>query len=340
MPISESPRFLETAARTSKPRRDGITHVIDKGTPLAAINELLEAHGPLIDVWKFGFGTAYVDGTVGAKVELLRSHEVRACPGGTLLEAAWWQGRSEEFFEWAGHVGFDCVEVSRGATGLPASSKRDLIAVARDHGFEVFAEVGSKDPDEPALPSEWLEEARSDSDCGARWLVAEGRESGTVGLYAADGSVRADLVEALARLDGAPVVYEAPLRQQQAWLVNHLGANVNLANIAPAEVLGVEALRHGLRSDTLRTSLPSRAPDAIPDPEPLRGRAGRHASPAHSGEAVGSVDLIRAARERSERERETPSPDMTGLHRPAPVPDAVPGASEPVPGAGLPRFGR
>ncbi len=267
MPISESPRFLETAARTSKPRRRGITHVIDKGTPLAVMKELLEAHGPLVDVWKFGFGTAYVDGTVGAKVELLRGHEVRACPGGTLMEAAWWQGRSAEFLTWAERVGFDCVEVSRGATGLPASSKRDLIGAARDRDFEVFAEVGSKDPHEPALASEWLEEARSDLDCGAAWLVAEGRESGTVGLYAADGSVRADLVEALGRLgEDAPVVYEAPLRQQQAWLVNHLGANVNLANIAPEEVLGVEALRQGLRSDTLRTSLPTHTAGSLRGP--------------------------------------------------------------------------
>ena len=270
MPISESSRFLETAARTSKPRRRGITHVIDKGTPLAAIDEVLEAHGAFVDVWKFGFGTAYIDVAVGAKVELLRTHGVKACPGGTLLEAAWWQGRSAEFFEWAGSLDFGCVEVSRGATGLPISSKRTLVAVARDHGFEVFAEVGSKDPHEPAVPSEWLEEARGDLACGAGWLVAEGRESGTVGLYTADGSVRADLVDAFGRLgEDAPVVYEAPLRQQQAWLVNNLGANVNLANIAPAEVLGVEALRHGLRSDTLRASLPSRAPDATWDPEPV-----------------------------------------------------------------------
>ncbi len=267
MPISESPRFLETADRTSKPRRRGITHVIDKGTPLANMDELLKAHGTFVDVWKFGFGTAYVDGTVGAKIERLEAHGVRACPGGTLLEAAWWQGRSAEFFEWSGRLGFSCVEVSRGATGLPASSKRDLIDAACKHGFEVFAEVGSKDPHEPALPAEWLEEARSDLDCGAAWLVAEGRESGTVGLYAADGSVRADLVEALERLgEDAPVVYEAPLRQQQAWLVNHLGPNVNLANIAPGEVLAVEALRQGLRSDTLRTSLVSGAAGSIPDP--------------------------------------------------------------------------
>ena len=269
MPISESPRFLETAARTSKPRRRGITHVIDKGTPLAVMDDLLKAHGAFVDVWKFGFGTAYVDGTVGAKVELLASHEVKACPGGTLLEAAWWQDRSAEFLEWARCLGFGCVEVSRGATGMPASSKRGLIAASCDRGFEVFAEVGSKDPHEPVLPSEWLEEARSDLECGADWLVAEGRESGTVGLYAADGSVRTDLVEAFGRLgEDAPVVYEAPLRQQQAWLVNHLGANVSLANIAPSEVLAVEALRLGLRSDTLRARLPAGAPGAARDQEP------------------------------------------------------------------------
>ncbi len=267
MPIPESPRFLETAARASKPRRHGITHVIDKGTPQAAMEALLDAHSPLIDVWKFGFGTAYVDGTVGAKVELLRSRDVKACPGGTLLEAAWWQGRSEEFFDWAGHLGFGCVEVSRGATGLPASSKRDLIAAACNRGFEVFAEVGSKDPHEAALASEWLDEAKSDLDSGAAWLVAEGRESGTVGLYTADGSVRADLVESLQCLgDDVPVVYEAPLRRQQAWLVNHLGANVNLANIAPEGVLALEALRLGLRSDTLRTGLEARSPGSTSDP--------------------------------------------------------------------------
>ena len=258
MPISESPRFLETAARTSKPRRSGITHVIDTGTPLAVMEGLLEAHGAFVDVWKFGFGTAYVDDTVGAKIALLRNRDVKACPGGTLLEAAWWQGRSEEFLGWARDLGFVCAEVSRGATDLPAAAKLDLIARARHHGFEVFSEVGGKDPSEPVRPDQWLDEARRDIDNGACWLVAEGRESGTVGLYTADGLVRADLVDALEGLGAdTPVVYEAPRREQQAWLVNHLGTNVNLANISRDEVLAVEALRRGLRSDTLRTRLPA-----------------------------------------------------------------------------------
>ena len=252
MPTPDPPRFLELAARTAKPRRAGITHVFDRGTPLAGVEELLDSFGALVDVWKFGFGTAYVDDTVGSKIEVLRSHGVRVCPGGTLLEAAWLQGRAEDFFHWARSLGFGCVEVSRGATGLPPSAKRELIAGARAWEFEVFAEVGSKDPSEPVIADEWVDEARRDIDSGASWLVAEGRESGTVGLYAADGSVRVDLVDAMEMVGGdAPVIYEAPQRAQQAWLVNHVGANVNLANIALDDVLGVEALRLGLRADTM-----------------------------------------------------------------------------------------
>ena len=269
MPISESRGFLETAARTVKPRRRGITHVIDTGTPLAGMDARLQAHGAFVDVWKFGFGTAYVDIAIASKIELLQAHEVKACPGGTLLEAAWWQGRSEAFFQWARGLGFGCVEVSRGSTGMPLSAKVALIVAARDHGFEVFAEVGSKDPGELARPDRWLEEARRDIDAGASWLVAEGRESGTVGLYTADGLVRTDLVDALEGLgEDAAVVYEAPRHQQQAWLVNHLGANVNLANISGDEVLALEALRRGLRSDTLRACLPAgiRADGSSPEP--------------------------------------------------------------------------
>ena len=251
-PESAGLRFLDTPGRTAKPRRAGVTHVIDKGTSLSGIEARLDEHGALIDFWKFGFGTAYIDAAVASKIDLLRAHGVKACPGGTLLEASWRQGRSADFFRWAECSGFACVEVSRGATGMPAGAKADLIAAARVGGFEVFAEVGSKDAGEPALPGLWLEEARRDIDSGADWLVAEGRESGTVGLYESDGSVRADLVDALERLgEGAPVVHEAPRVQQQAWLVNRLGADVNLANVAPDGVLALEALRLGLRADTM-----------------------------------------------------------------------------------------
>ena len=243
--------FLDLPRRTSKPRRRGITHAFDKGAPLAEIEARLKSAGDFVDVWKFGFGTSYLDPEAAAKNAALRRCGVKACPGGTLLEAAWAQSRVEAFFEWADAAGFDCVEVSRGATCLPLEAKHKLVAQAAGCGFQVFAEVGSKDPAQPVTPGAWIEEARADAGAGAEWIVAEGRESGDVGLYRADGSVRADLVDALETLTArVPVVYEAPRRAQQAWLIARLGPDVNLGNVAPADVLGLEAMRNGLRADT------------------------------------------------------------------------------------------
>lgn len=272
MPAADPPRFLDLTARTAKPRRAGITHVLDKGTPPTVIEARLDSVGSAVDVWKFGFGTAYVDPSLTAKLATLQRRGVKACPGGTLLEAAWLQGRVDGFLDWAGGAGFDCVEVSRGASGLPAEAKREIIAEARRRGFQVFAEIGSKDPGDTVRPDDWVAEARRDIDSGASWLVAEGRESGTVGLYGADGSVRSDLVEALEALGGAaPVIYEAPRRSQQAWLINRLGPNVNLANVAPEEVLATEALRLGLRSDTMALlTRPPSASEAVAASGPAR----------------------------------------------------------------------
>ncbi len=284
MPAADPPRFLDLAARAAKPRRAGITHVLDKGTPPTVMEARLDSVGSIVDVWKFGFGTAYVDPDLAAKLKALRRGGVKACPGGTLLEAAWLQNRVDGFLDWAGGAGFDCVEVSRGAAGLPAGAKREIIAAARGRGFEVFAEIGSKDPGDPVRPADWVEEARRDADSGASWLVAEGRESGTVGLYGPDGSVRTDLVEALEALGGeTPVIYEAPRRSQQAWLINRFGPNANLANVAPEEVLGTEALRLGLRSDTmtLLTRTPAAPPSALDASEAMAasGSAGASAAP-------------------------------------------------------------
>ena len=287
MPAADSPRFLDLAARTAKPRQAGITHVLDKGAPPAEIEARLDSVGAVVDVWKFGFGTAYVDPSLAAKLEILRRREVKACPGGTLLEAAWCQGRVDGFLNWADSLGFDCVEVSRGASGLPVGAKREIIAAARSRGFEVFAEIGSKDPDDPVQPEDWVAEARRDIDSGASWLVAEGRESGTVGLYGPDGSMRPDLVEALEALSGeVSVIYEAPRRSQQAWLINRLGPNANLANVAPDEVLATEALRLGLRSDTMALlAAPTRSDDPAA-PGDLDGRPGASEAVAAPGSAV------------------------------------------------------
>jgi phosphosulfolactate synthase len=245
------PDFIPVPTRTAKPRSVGLTHLLDKGMAPDDARRLVDRAGHLIDIWKLGWGTAYLEPDVDDKVAILQQAGVRACVGGTLLEAAWAAGVAERCLAWAAEVGFSCVEVSNGAVAMPLSDKRRLISMAARR-FLVIAEVGSKDPAVEASPEGWAEEMRGDLDAGATWALTEGRESGTVGLYDAAGRVRGEVVEAVAGVVGlSRVVFEAPRMNQQAWLIQRFGANVNLGNIAHNEVFAVEALRLGLRADTI-----------------------------------------------------------------------------------------
>ena len=242
--------FLALPERTAKPRSRGITHVIDRGLPIATLESLLDLAGAHIDFVKFGWGTAYVSRHIRAKVVACREAKVQTCIGGTLLELACVQGKMREFVRWADSIGFDGVEVSEGTVELGPGIKAGLIeAMARD--FVVLAEVGSKDVEAPVRPAAWAAQMEADLEAGAAFVIAEGRESGTVGLYHPDGRVREPLVSALtARVPTSRIIFEAPSPPQQKWFVRHLGVDVNLGNVAPDEVIALETLRRGLRADT------------------------------------------------------------------------------------------
>lgn len=260
--MSRGPHFLDLPARSSKPRLSGLTHVLDKGIPLTELSTLVARVGAFIDVWKLGWGTAYLDPDVPEKVELLALHAVRACVGGTLLEVSWAQGQAESCLSWAADAGFPSVEVSNGAVGMPLPEKRRLIVEAARR-FVVLSEVGSKDPTAPVSPEAWSEEMAEDLAAGATFVLAEGRESGTVGLYRPDGAVREDVVEAVvARVGLSRVIFEAPRKDQQSWFINRFGPAVNLGNVPPGEIIGLEALRLGLRADTVALSRPARPAEA------------------------------------------------------------------------------
>jgi phosphosulfolactate synthase len=254
------PDFLALPARAAKPRATGITHVLDRGLPLAQSADLLAANGPYVDVWKLGWGISYLDPNLTAKLELLADHRVLASPGGTLLEIAWAQGRAAGFLDWARACGFPCVEVSAGTVAMDDSAKRDLIEQAAQH-FIVLAEVGPKDPGVRLTPGQWAQAVARDLDAGATWVLAEGRASGTVGIYDSSGSVREDVVAAMVSVtDPGSIVFEAPRDSQQAWFVRRFGPDVNLANVHPADALGLETLRLSLRADTYRAWSPGPAP--------------------------------------------------------------------------------
>ncbi|MGH7903768.1 MAG: phosphosulfolactate synthase [Candidatus Dormibacteraceae bacterium] len=254
--------FLSLPSRPEKPRDSGITHVLDKGIPLVTLASLLDLAGAHMDILKMGWGTSYVSGSVREKVEACHRHSVRVSTGGTMLEIVAMQGKVSPFIKWAAGLGIDTVEVSDGALGLHPQTRRQLIKELAGE-FTVVSEVGSKMASAPVLPLEWVAHATSDLEAGASHVIAEGRESGTVGLYEADGSVREELVEVM--LDHLPaerIIFEAPHKAQQTWFVTRVGLDVNLGNVPPDEILGVETLRRGLRADTAGMSLPTSRPSS------------------------------------------------------------------------------
>ena len=252
--VNTRPDFLTLPERAAKPRRRGITHVLDKGLPIGELDALLQVCGPYIDIWKFGWGTAYLDPGLGDKIALLGQHGVLACTGGTLLEVAWQQDVVPAFEDWVAAMGFPCVEVSSGVVTMTQDEKLALIEQA-SNGFTVLGEIGAKDPDVEVAASAWALAAAADLVAGATWIVTEGRESGTVGLFDRSGDVRPEVVASVVDAVGAEsVVFEAPRKDQQAWLIRRFGPDVNLGNVAPAEVLGLEALRLGLRADTVAST--------------------------------------------------------------------------------------
>jgi phosphosulfolactate synthase len=249
--VPECPTFLSLPARAAKPRSRGVTHVLDSGLTPEGTRAFLGQAGHLVDIVKVGWGIGYIDPALEERVGICADHDCPVSLGGTLLEVAALQDRVGELRDWALKVGMTHIEVSNGLRALPASRKHALVReLAAD--FVVLAETGAKEGNYPPTPAEWAQEMARDLDAGATWVIAEGRESGTVGLYHPDQGIREDLVTAI--VDWVPqdkVIFEAPDKSQQAWFVRQLGADVNLGNVAPGSVLALETLRLGLRADTV-----------------------------------------------------------------------------------------
>ena len=242
---------LNLPTRTTKPRERGITHVLDKGLGLRQIEDLLETCSGLIDIVKFGWGTGYVTENLEAKIAAYREAGVPTCFGGTLLELAILQGRFDDFRRELRRLGMTHAELSTGIIELTPEERYDYIrTLARD--FVVLSEVGSKDAQRIIPPYLWVEQTEADLAAGSWRVICEARESGTVGIYHTSGEVKAGLIEEIVhRVDPGRLVFEAPLKAQQAWLVQKFGSNVNLGNIPTTDVIALETIRVGLRADTM-----------------------------------------------------------------------------------------
>lgn len=243
--------------RSVKPRQEGVTMIIDKGLGLSATQDLLESAADVIDFIKLTFGTsAFLDiDYLIEKVELVKDYDIWICPGGTFLEVSVWQGTYPKYLKRCKEIGFNAIEVSDGTIEIDMQTRADCIKRAVDMGFMVVSEVGKKDPDEKVATAKLHEEVAADLRNGAFKVIVEAREAGKgVGIYDKDGKPKDDEVEAIIRGvdDITKLEWEAPIKNQQQFLIMRFGPNVNLGNIPPEDILALEALRNGLRGDTLK----------------------------------------------------------------------------------------
>jgi phosphosulfolactate synthase len=271
--------MIDIPDRAKKPRDIGLTMVLDKGLGYNAASDLMECAGEYIDVIKLGWGTPriYPEEAVKKKIQLYRANEIivsnggtlfeiaylkrkvdeffEYANGGTLFEIAYLKRKVDEFFEYAGRIGINGIEISDGSIEIGMDERADMIGRAKSMGFEVFSEVGKKNPSEDAefTVEERIHEAKNDLKAGADKVIMEARESGKgIGIFDSAGGIREDMAEKLVKGIGIEdILFEAPIKSQQVYLILKFGIDVSLGNIQPDDVIPLETLRRGLRGDTL-----------------------------------------------------------------------------------------
>jgi phosphosulfolactate synthase len=242
--------------RPAKPRKSGIAMVMDKGLSLREAEDFISVAAELTDFVKLGFGTSVMTPHVKEKVKLYKEANIRVYAGGTLFEAFLVRNAFDEYRRYIDSLGMDAAEISDGSMAMDHDLKCKYIhTLSKTH--VVLSEVGSKEAGILIAPHRWTEMMQKELQAGSFKVIAEARESGNVGIYKPSGKAHTVLIsKILAKIGKDDIIWEAPLKSQQVWFIRHFGANVNLGNIAPNEMIPLETLRLGLRGDTFFEFLP------------------------------------------------------------------------------------
>ncbi len=236
--------------RTIKPRQAGFTMVMDKGLSIRECEDLISASGNFIDIIKLGFGSSIITPNLDRKLAFFKEAGIPVYFGGTLLEAFIIRGMFDDYLRLLDKYKLEHAELSDGSITMPHQEKCHYIHRLAKR-VTVISEVGSKEEGILIRPNMWIEMMKNELEAGAWKVIAEARESGTVGIYRPNGKAHVVLINKIvAKIPADKIIWETPQKSQQAYFINYFGANVNLGNIAPNDVIPLETLRLGLRSDT------------------------------------------------------------------------------------------
>jgi phosphosulfolactate synthase len=247
--------------RPAKPRESGLTMMMDKGLSVQEASNFIESSAQFTDLVKFGFGTGLITDQIEKKIKLFKEAGIKTYFGGTMFEAFIIRGLFDEYRKLIDKYGVDAAEISDGSMVMPHDEKLNYIRLLSPQ-VTVISEVGSKVAGVEIPHERWIIMMKMELQAGSWKVIAEARESGNIGIYNKDGSANTSLIDDIVgHVKAEDVIWEAPLKSQQAWFIKLLGSNVNLGNIATQEVVALETLRLGLRGDTFFNFLPDKYQD-------------------------------------------------------------------------------
>ena len=241
--------------RPNKPRNEGLTMVMDKGLSLNEAENMIALKSDLTDIVKLGFGTSILTKNIAEKIKLYQESGMMVYTGGTLFEAFIVRNQFDDYCKLMDTLKLDMVEVSDGSMFIEHDKKCEYIQKLASN-YRVISEIGSKDESVTIKNSDWIKFMKKELDAGSWKVIAEAREGGNVGVFYKNGLVKNDLIQEITKqISVTEILWEAPQKQQQVWFINNFGANVNLGNISPNDIISLECLRLGLRGDTFNNYL-------------------------------------------------------------------------------------
>ena len=230
--------------------------MMDKGLSLRETENFIETSSEYTDLVKFGFGTSAITNNLAEKVKLYKQAGIEPYFGGTLFEAFVIRDMFDDYVRTINKYGIDTLEISDGSMTMAHNKKLDYISKLSEN-FRVLSEVGSKQKGLVIPPDKWIESMKTELEAGSWKVIAEARESGTVGIFHSNGSANEELIIDISQhIPSEKIIWEAPTGKQQVYFINHYGSEVNLGNIATHDVIPLECLRLGLRGDTFFNFLP------------------------------------------------------------------------------------
>ncbi len=242
--------LLILPCRTSKNRQYGLTSVADFGISIGELKHILEDYSDFIDFAKLAIGTGYITPKIKEKIQLYKQYRIKPYCGGTLFEKAYFHNQLDDYLFFLQSIDVNWIEISTGVLTIPIE-ERILIIEKLKKDFHLIGEVGSKDHAKHMSNSEWELEMRELINAGCHYVIAEGRDSGTAGIYNQDGAVKHEIIETISRnIDSKKIIFEAPTAKSQMFFINQFGPNVNLGNVKITDVLQLETQRCGLRAET------------------------------------------------------------------------------------------